>query len=72
MQSILDNHSKKEQESWKNDGQPGFEPFYICHCQHQNWEKGKKDEQKDPPHHPDMSQTSVDFMDGCFHLTPFA
>jgi hypothetical protein len=25
MQSVLDNHSKKEQESWKNNGKPGFE-----------------------------------------------
>jgi hypothetical protein len=44
MQSILNKHSKEEQEGWKNDWEPGFEPLYICHCQYQNWKKGKKDE----------------------------
>ena len=62
MQSILNKHSKEEQEGWKNDWKPGFEPLYICHCQYQNWKKGKKDEQKYPSHLPDIGQTAVYFM----------
>lgn len=72
LQSVLNKHAEQEQEGWKNERDPGFVSLYTCHCQRQNWNKGKKDGDKYPSQLSDLSQASVYFLDGCLHRMALA